>query len=89
MLKFNPLSGQFDLVGAGGTGAVVIPEYTADPPSPSPGDTWVLKTSTFSPQALSHTLLQIGLTAPGGSVVFSYQLKYRTLNNTTVAVALT
>jgi len=73
----------------GPPGSPQIPEYSSDPIAPQPEDAWVLKTTVYPPIVLSHTLLQIGLTAPGQLVNFQYAFKYRTQNGTTVSVALT
>lgn len=60
-----------------------LPEYGSDPVSPQTGDAWVRRTTSGVAQ-LSHTLLQIGLTAPG--VTYTYELRFRTLAGTNVTL---
>lgn len=65
-----------------------VPELDTDPTNPEPGDMWVKRNTTILQPVLSHTLLQIGLTAPGSLLAYDYVLKYRTNNGTSVGVAL-
>jgi hypothetical protein len=66
-----------------------IPELETDPATPVAGYTWVKKNTTLVQPILSHTLLHFGLTAPGGSVIFDYVLKYKTTSGAVVGVPLT
>lgn len=61
-----------------------LPEYSQDPASPQPGEAWVRKTASAPEGLLSHTLLQLGLTAPG--VTYTYELRFRTLAGTNVTL---
>jgi hypothetical protein len=72
--------------GQSGAGDGFIPQYDTDPASPEAEHAWVLRTGV--PVPLSYSLLHYGLTAPGGGG-FTYDFKYRTLEGTTVSVALT
>lgn len=84
-LKFNPTTGQLDLVGSSSSGAVSIPEYTSDPASPSAGDAWVrhtVPTGAGSPIGLLLALTQ------AGSGTESYDLSYRTSAGTTIRVTM-
>ena len=77
---FNPLTGQFDEVTTPG----YIPEYDTDPATPVSQNAWVLRTHTPGTGGSPIGLL-LPLTTPGA---FTFQLSYRTVNNTTVRVAL-
>lgn len=65
-----------------------IPEYLEDPIAPGVNDAWVKRNETIIPTDLSHTLLQIGLTAPGDTVLKDYIFKYKTESGEVVGVAL-
>ena len=75
--KFNPHTKKPDIVG-------VIPQVSGDPSSPSPEDAWIKKTGGGGGEAYGILLT---LTQPGSAV--SYELSYRTLENTTIRVSLT
>lgn len=79
-LTLNPITGDFDEVS-------YIPELTSDPASPSPEDAWVLRSGSASGGGSPIGLLLSLTTA--GTASYTYELKYRTLENTTVAVTLT
>lgn len=66
--KFNPLTGQFDLVE--NNTESIIPQYFEDPESPNPEEVWV-RCSVPYPivSILSHTLLHFGLTTGEQKVV--------------------
>lgn len=77
-LTFNPIHGLLDFVSQ-------VPELTADPANPAPGDMWVLRTiSGSSPDGKPYGLL-MSLTQPGPS---TYQLCYRTLEGSTIRVTM-
>lgn len=68
----------------------VIPQMDADPSSPKQEDAWVLHTNTGGNDAGNPIGLLLGLTyseLAGGTD--TYELKYRTKEDTTVAVSLT
>jgi hypothetical protein len=81
---FNPLSGNFDLVGK-------IPQLDADPASPSAEDVWVKKTQSagagggviIAPMGLGFIAL-----TPGVGSSQTYELSFRTQEGTTKRVAL-
>jgi hypothetical protein len=83
-LKLNPLSGKLELT-------EYTPELSSDPASPIAQTSWVLRTGSGgaiadgTPMGL---LLSLTYTSNAG-VAFSYLLKYRTKENTTLSVALT
>lgn len=70
-----------------GSGSTSIPELTSDPVSPTPQSAWVLATTSIVGGGDPIGLL-MALTH-AGAITYSYQLSYRTLENTTVRVALT
>lgn len=76
--KFNPIEGTLDLVGSQDQ---LVPEYSQDPAVSQSGEIWV-KRKSVSPTngVLSHTLLQIGLGAPGSSPVYSQSLTHTLLH---------
>ncbi len=80
--KFNPIESEFDLVGTDG----YIPELTSDPVSPTPETAWVLRSGGFVGGGVPVGLL-LGITT-AGSGSFSYELRYRTLENSTIGVVL-
>jgi hypothetical protein len=66
------------------TGGSSIPEYTSDPVSPTAETAWVVKSgSGVIPDGTPIGLL-LALTYTGNEGIFSYQLRYRTLEATTV-----
>lgn len=69
--------------GGSGTNPVFIPELSSDPVSPTAQTAWVLAT----PDGIGGTPrgLLLALTYSG---IETYQLSYRTLENTTVRVTL-
>ena len=71
--------------GAAGGSSSSITQLSADPASPTAQQAWVLATSTSTGGTPMGLLLSI--TKP--SSVYSYALKYRTLEGTTVATPLT
>lgn len=82
--KFNPLTGNFDLVGGNAT----IPEYAADPASPVPGETWVRRSGGTTGgiiKAFIGGAFPVS-TVSGGSAV--YELSFRTQANTTIRTTL-
>ena len=71
-------------------GDFAIPQLDADPVAPDPESAWVLKTVSGSGGGGQlQVLFGLGmpLTEPGATTV-TYQLSYRTLENTTVRVTL-
>ena len=82
-LDFNPITGELDLTTIEGS----IPEYTSDPSTPTPQTAWVLRSGSASGGGSPIGLL-LTLTTPG-TASYTYELKYRTLESTTVAVPLT
>lgn len=73
-------------------GGVHIPEYSADPASPNPGDVWVRRTvSGGSGGGEIRSFLGLGfpyLTADTGGTT-TYELSFRTEAGTTVRETLT
>ena len=70
--------------GAGGGGTAAISELYADPTTPAAQSAWVLATQVAtvgSPVGLLLTLTQ-------ASTSYSYALKYRTLEGTTISTPL-
>lgn len=67
--KFNPITGQLDLVNRRSTGLTSIPELTADPVAPSPEDAWVL----HRPVAGAPIGLLLALTHAKSRYYHSYQ----------------
>lgn len=65
-----------------------IPELDIDPVSPVAGYTWVKRNESVAPPILSHTLLQLGLTAPGVTIALDYELKYKTASGAVVSVPM-
>lgn len=88
--SFNVFTGNFDQdTGASGAVANQIQQLDADPASPSQEEAWVLKTTTGGNSAGNPIGLLLSLTYSadtGGSD--TYQLKYRTKEDTTVGVSL-
>jgi len=84
-IVFNPFTGKFDYINAA-PAISTIPEYMADPVSPSPEEAWVLY-SGFPPVGSPIGLL-LSLTHAVPSAG-SYQLSYETLEGTIKRVALT
>lgn len=80
-IVFNPLSGEFDLIGH-------IPELTSDPSSPAPEDAWVLRSGSGGVGSGESYGLLLALTQPGTGGSYTYALKYRTQEGTTISVAL-
>ena len=82
-IVFNPFTGKFDYINA--TTGAVIPEFTSDPVSPTPEETWVLHTPgvTGTPIGLLLSLTR-DLATTG-----TYELSYYTLEGTIKRVALT
>ena len=70
----------------GGSGIVTIPEFTSDPVSPSPNETWVLYTSGGNAGQPIGLLLALTYAGSGGSS--SYQLSYETTEGTIVRTPL-
>lgn len=67
---------------SGGSGT--IPEVLIDPSSPTPGQVWVLATQISQ----SGTPIGLLLSLTYSNNLFSYQLSYRTSENTTVRTVL-
>lgn len=85
--KFNPLTGNLDLVRSG---ISKIQQFDSDPSSPIAEQAWVKKyVSGVIPAALVHTVLQYGLTLAENTYLYGYDLSYRTEEGTTVRVTLT
>ena len=78
--RINPSTADFDLVGGSTDGDVTIPEYFADPSSPSAQSAWVRKNS-LGGLGEAYGLL-LGLTIPGS---LFYDLRYRTDEGTTIS----
>lgn len=71
---------------SGGGGSNSIQQLESDPASPAAEEVWVLKAGGAG-GSLQWSILQWGLMLGGGPV--TYTLKYRTIEGTTVSVALT
>lgn len=92
MLKFNPTTGQLDLVG--GSGSSAIPELYSDPSSPASQSSWVL--ATDSPTSVgggnlkAFSGLGFPIIQPAGIIHnYSYQLSYKTKEGAIKRVSLT
>lgn len=72
--KFNPITGELDLVGKAG-----IPEYNTDPVSPGINDAWVLRGTSGTP---------IGLLLALTKESADYKLSYKTLSGDVARVLL-
>lgn len=82
--KFNALIGAFDLTNS----SVNIPEYSVDPASPVPGQTWVRRSGGTTGgiiKAFIGGAFPVS-TASGGSAI--YELSFRTQANTTIRTTL-
>ena len=86
--KINPLKKTFDLYEAASSGPVVVPEYDTDPVSPDQQTAWILKSITGGAGAGEAVGLLLALTYAGDGAVPTYQLSYRTIEDTTVRVSL-
>jgi hypothetical protein len=77
-LIYNPLSGEFDYVaaGGGGTGNVSIPQYDNDPVSPADEEAWVRHAGPLA--AGSPIGLLLALTN-ANAVPDRYYLSYKTI----------
>jgi len=91
--KYNPFTGTLDLVNNKITsgGGITIPEYSTDPVSPNAEDAWVLRSGSGGAIVDGTPIgLLLCLTyQDNAGVAYSYLLKYRTKENTTLSVALT
>lgn len=66
-----------------------IPQLSADPATPKSEEAWVLKTITSGGAGAGEPYgLLLALTQPGAGFTTTYALKYRTIEGTTVSVAL-
>lgn len=84
--RFNVFTGNFDYYESGSSGAVIIPEYSSDPSSPTAGQTWVLKSGGGKLKMLFGLGYPITIPDPVGGI--EYQLSYRTSEGTTKRVTL-
>lgn len=67
-----------------------IPQVNSDPSAPVAEDAWVLKTTSGGSASAGDAMgLLLALTYSGGGGATTYQLSYRTKENTTVRVSLT
>lgn len=81
-LTFNPLTSNFDFVNT-------IPEITADPVSPSPGDAWVLASAFNGIMDGTPIGMLLALTYTGDQgAPTTFQFSYRTSEGTTKRVSL-
>jgi len=71
-----------------GTGNTTIPQYDADPASPTGQMAWVLKSGGGGGTGTPIGLL-LALTVGAAGSTPTYQFSYRTLESTTVRVLLT
>lgn len=83
-MKFNPITGRFDLVKE-------IPQVNSDPASPTAQDAWVLRSGSGGAIADGTPIgLLLSLTyKDNAGVAYSYEFKYRTKEGTTKKVAIT
>ena len=83
-LKLNPLTGKLDLT-------EYTPQLSSDPTSPIAQDSWVLRSGSGAsiPDGTPIGLLLALTYKDNAGVAYSYLLKYRTKENTTLSVALT
>lgn len=71
------------------SGSVSIPQYDADPVSPSAEDAWVRKSTTGGGAGVGEAYgLLLTLTQPGAGAGSTYEFSYRTQEGTTVRVEL-
>lgn len=82
--KFNPFTGTFDDIGDTG---IVIQELATDPASPTPGQTWVLRTNENPANTLQAFIG--GFPATTALDDNKYELSFRTALGTTVRTLLT
>lgn len=75
---------QFFSSGGSGSGTTLIPEFTSDPVSPVAGQVWVLATSLGA----VGTPIGLLMALTHATSLFSYQLSYRTTENTTIRTVL-
>lgn len=87
-LRFNPTTGELDLVNTSSGGTASIPEYSTDPGSPSAQDAWVLKTTTGGGSAGAPLGLLLALTDAGASGSSTYQFSYYTNEGTIIRTTL-
>lgn len=67
-----------------------IPEYDADPSSPTDGDAWVLRTSSGGGAGAGSAYgMLAGITFAGAGASTTYQLSYKTATNGVKRVSLT
>lgn len=66
----------------------IIPQLDADPSSPKQQEAWVLRTYTPGEGAGEAIGLLLALTTAGAGSTETYQLSYRTKEDTTVRVSL-
>lgn len=79
-MKFNPLSGKFDL-DSGGSSAVKISEYdNADKPTSANGDVWVKRTMSVDGVAGEPRGLLLALTYAGEGAS-TYELSWQSIDS--------
>lgn len=74
-----------------GSATAGIPQYDTDPVSPNPEDAWMLKTSGGGAGGGAIVAIMGGgfmASTPNTGGSTTYQLSYRTLENTTIRVTL-
>lgn len=84
---FNPFTGNLDYTAPAGGGAVSVPELATDPTTPTPGDTWVLRTVNNPANTLQGLIGGVPLTTAAAD--YKYQLSYATADEGTKRVELT
>ena len=82
-LTWNPFIDNLDFTGTG-SGGTTIPEYTADPSSPTTNSVWVLKVPQYQ---LQTSIFPLGILL--ATQVNAYKLSYQTSEGTTKRVLLT
>lgn len=82
---FNPFTGKFDYINTA-TATPIIPEYTSDPVSPTPEETWVLYSGPAIVGSPIGLLLSLTHAQP---TVGSYLFSYYTLEGSIKRVPLT
>lgn len=89
--KLNPLKKTFDLYEEPGYNALgtIIPQLDEDPETPEAQTAWILRTHTSGANAGVPLGLLLVITSAGEGAENTYELSYRTIEETTVRVALT
>lgn len=81
-VKYDPILGELRIKD-------VIPEKTSDPVSPRPEDAWVLRSGTSTGGGKINAFMGLGFPyVSAGTASYTYRLKYRTKEGSTISVVL-